>query len=55
MTPNPFAAAWPTEGEPVIIDVCQSITTNLMTRRLHAEGRRFPGPVGDGRRRQSDR
>ncbi len=44
MTPNPFAAAWPTEGEPVIIDVCQSITTNLMTRRLHAEGRRFPGP-----------
>ena len=44
MTPNPFAAAWPTEGEPVMIDVCQSITTNLMTPRLHAEGRRFPGP-----------
>jgi L-lactate dehydrogenase len=42
-TPNPLAAAWPTAGDPVILDVCQSITTNLMTRRLHAEGRRFPG------------
>jgi L-lactate dehydrogenase len=42
-TPNPLAAAWPTgEGDPVMLDVCQSITTNLMTRRLHAEGRRFP-------------
>jgi L-lactate dehydrogenase len=42
-TPNPLAAAWPTDGDPVMLDVCQSITTNLMTRRLHAEGRRFPG------------
>ena len=42
-TPNPLAAAWPTAGDPVMLDVCQSITTNLMTRRLHAEGRRFPG------------
>ena len=42
-TPNPLAAAWPTGGgDPVMLDVCQSITTNLMTRRLHAEGRRFP-------------
>jgi len=41
-TPNPLAAAWPTESDPVMLDVCQSITTNLMTRRLHAEGRRFP-------------
>jgi LDH2 family malate/lactate/ureidoglycolate dehydrogenase len=43
ITPNPFAAAWPTEGDPVMFDVCQSITTNLMTRRLIGEGRRFPG------------
>ncbi len=42
-TPNPLAAAWPTDGDPVMLDVSQSITTNLMTRRLHAEGKRFPG------------
>ena len=41
-TPNPLAAAWPTDGDPVMLDVSQSITTNLMTRRLRAEGRRFP-------------
>ncbi len=42
-TPNPLAAAWPTDGDPVMLDVSQSITTNLMTRRLRADGRRFPG------------
>ena len=42
-TPNPLAAAWPTDGDPVMLDVSQSITTNLMTRRLRAEGRKFPG------------
>jgi L-lactate dehydrogenase len=42
-TPNPLAAGWPTDGDPVMLDVSQSITTNLMTRRLRAEGRRFPG------------
>lgn len=42
-TPNPLAAAWPTAGDPVMLDVCQSITTNLMTRRLHAAGEKFPG------------
>jgi LDH2 family malate/lactate/ureidoglycolate dehydrogenase len=42
-TPNPLAAAWPTEGEPVILDVSMSITTNALTRRLHGEGKRFPG------------
>src|SRR3954468_14261100 len=26
-TPNPLAAAWPTEGDPVMLDVSQSITT----------------------------
>ena len=26
-TPNPLAAAWPTDGDPVIIDVSMSITT----------------------------
>lgn len=42
-TPNPFAAAWPTDGDPVILDVSMSITTNGLTRRLYTEGKRFPG------------
>lgn len=42
-TPNPLAAAWPTSGDPVILDVSMSITTNGLTRRLHQEGKRFPG------------
>ena len=42
-TPNPLAAAWPTDGEPVILDVSMSITTNGLTKRLHTEGKRFPG------------
>jgi L-lactate dehydrogenase len=43
-TPDPLAAAWPTDGDPVIIDVSMSITTNGLTKRLQNEGRRFPGP-----------
>ena len=43
-TPNPIAAGWPTEGDPVLLDVSQSITTHGYTRRLHAEGRNLPGP-----------
>jgi L-lactate dehydrogenase len=42
-TPNPLAAAWPTQGAPVILDVSMSITTNALTKRLHAEKRCFPG------------
>ncbi|MDE3084355.1 MAG: Ldh family oxidoreductase [Verrucomicrobiota bacterium] len=42
-TPNPIAAAWPTEGDPVILDVSLSITSNGVVRRLHAEGRKLPG------------
>jgi LDH2 family malate/lactate/ureidoglycolate dehydrogenase len=42
-TPNPVAAAWPTRGDPVILDVSMSIATNGMTNRLRAEGRKFPG------------
>ena len=43
MTPNPIAAAWPTGGEPVILDVSTAITTNALTTRLAAECRKFPG------------
>jgi LDH2 family malate/lactate/ureidoglycolate dehydrogenase len=43
ITPNPLAAAWPTAGEPVILDVSLSITTNGLTKRMATEGRKFPG------------
>jgi len=43
-TPNPLAAAWPTAGDPVILDVSMSITTNGLTKRLTAENKKFPGP-----------
>src|SRR5581483_8838492 len=43
ITPNPIAASWPTDGEPVILDVSMSITTNGLTRRLLQEKKRFPG------------
>jgi L-lactate dehydrogenase len=43
MTPNPLAAAWPTAGAPVILDVSMSITTNGLTNRLRTEQKKFPG------------
>jgi len=54
-TPDPLAAAWPTDGEPVILDVSMSIATNGLSKRLHAEGRRFPGAWAvDGEGRPTD-
>ncbi|HVS51078.1 MAG TPA: Ldh family oxidoreductase [Opitutaceae bacterium] len=41
-TPNPLAAAWPTAGDPVVLDVSMSITTNGFLNRLRAEGKKFP-------------
>jgi LDH2 family malate/lactate/ureidoglycolate dehydrogenase len=41
-TPDPIAVGIPTDGDPVLIDMSASITTNGMTGRLHKEGRRFP-------------
>lgn len=43
-TPNPFAVGIPTDGDPILIDTCASITTNGMAARLRREGKRFPGP-----------
>lgn len=45
ITPDPIAATWPTGagGDPVILDVSMSITTNGLTKRLAAEGQKFPG------------
>jgi LDH2 family malate/lactate/ureidoglycolate dehydrogenase len=54
-TPNPIAAAWPTKGDPVMIDVSMSITTHGLTGRLNKEGRKLPGEwVLDGHGNPSD-
>jgi LDH2 family malate/lactate/ureidoglycolate dehydrogenase len=43
-TPNPIAAAWPTSGAPVMIDISAAVTTNAMTARRAKQGARFPAP-----------
>jgi LDH2 family malate/lactate/ureidoglycolate dehydrogenase len=43
MTPNLIAAGWPTDGDPVMLDVSMSVTSNALTRRTANEGRKFPG------------
>jgi len=40
-TPDPLAIGFPTTGDPVLVDVSASITTNGMSARLHKQGRRF--------------
>lgn len=41
-TPNPLAEGYPTDGDPVMIDISSSITTTSMTQTLAREGRRYP-------------
>jgi LDH2 family malate/lactate/ureidoglycolate dehydrogenase len=43
-TPNPIAAGFPTTGEPVLMDISTSSTTNGLTGRLHKEGRQLAHP-----------
>jgi LDH2 family malate/lactate/ureidoglycolate dehydrogenase len=43
VTPDPIAAGIPTEGDPILVDISASISTNGMTGRYHKEGRRLPG------------
>lgn len=43
-TPNPLAAGIPTSGDPILLDVSASYTTNGLTTRLHEAGRRLPHP-----------
>ena len=43
-TPDPIAVGIPTTGDPILIDISASITTNGLTNRLRREGKRFPGP-----------
>ena len=44
LSPAPFAFGFPTGGDPVMIDVSASITTNNMALRLIREGRRYERP-----------
>jgi L-lactate dehydrogenase len=41
-TPNPMAVGIPTEGDPIMIDISCSITTNNMLIRLAREGKKLP-------------
>ena len=54
-TPNPISAGIPTSGAPVVMDISCSATTNGLTNRLHAEGKKLPAAwVMDGHGRASD-
>ena len=44
LTPDPIAAGIPTDGDPILIDISASVTTNGLSDRLRREGKRFPGP-----------
>ena len=41
-TPNPIAAGFPTDGEPILIDISTSTTTNGLTQRLYDARQRLP-------------
>ncbi len=41
-TPDPLAVGIPTDGDPILIDISASITTNGLAGRLRKEGQRFP-------------
>lgn len=43
-TPDPMAVGIPTSGDPILIDISASITTNGLTNRLHKEGRTLEHP-----------
>ncbi len=43
-TPNPFAVGYPGKPNPVLVDICASITTTSMTRQKHAAGESFEHP-----------
>ena len=44
LTPNPIAAGFPTAGEPILVDISSSTSTNAMNKRLAGAGRRLEGP-----------
>jgi LDH2 family malate/lactate/ureidoglycolate dehydrogenase len=44
ITPNPIAAGFPTAGDPILIDISSSTSTNAMNKRLASTGERLKGP-----------
>ena len=42
-SPNPLAAGIPTDGDPILIDISTSSTSNGLCNRLAAGGERLPG------------
>ncbi len=44
ITPNPIAAGFPTYGDPVLMDISTSTTTNGLTGRLRTENRTLDHP-----------
>jgi LDH2 family malate/lactate/ureidoglycolate dehydrogenase len=54
-TPDPVAIGFPTDGNPILVDISAAITTSAMSARLRREGNRFRGDwVQDSRGRASD-
>jgi LDH2 family malate/lactate/ureidoglycolate dehydrogenase len=43
-TPDPIAIGIPTAGDPILVDISASITTNGLSARYRAEGRKMPYP-----------
>ncbi len=43
-TPNPMAAGIPTSGDPILLDISASYTTNGLTGRLFKAGEKLPHP-----------
>lgn len=43
-TPNPLAAGIPTSGDPILLDISASYTTNGLTQRLYNDGEKLPHP-----------
>jgi L-lactate dehydrogenase len=41
-TPNPIAAGIPTDGDPILLDISASYTTNGLTQRLYQAGEKLP-------------
>jgi LDH2 family malate/lactate/ureidoglycolate dehydrogenase len=41
-TPNPIAAGIPTHGDPILLDISASYTTNGLTQRLYKAGGKLP-------------
>ena len=54
-SPNPLAIGFPTEGQPVIIDISMSSTANGLINQSHAQGKKLPHPwLQDGKGEVTD-